>query len=237
MAKRSTEPRPVSLDIDGFPGASVYRTGPGEYWPCYLGVIVGGQMYRTADEAEPAAIAAWVQAHPSVQVAADEAAELALDERAADYDAEAALAEQREPLTLCEICGAHVIDPADAEEFAGLMVCFRCAPAATLRRADVFDALVEAADEARAYWSHVPTRRKVYDNAFDWLLGEEVYSFNAAGDLLYPSKDEHGNTKQVYRVGLSCECDAGRWGRHCTHGAIVDIIGRARRMARMKFAA
>lgn len=256
MATR--EVTPVTLDIDGFPGAGVYRTGPAEYWPTYLGQIVGG-MYRDVDEAEGPAIAAWVQAHPECQVTMD--AETALQERADGYDAAAALEEARADLNYygnsttgmdegrgidfddnddavyCEDCGAE-IDPTDAvvvtRRGEGLCVCCDCATpghAFTLARAGIFDALVSAYDGQATYWAHVPGRAKLIRDAFDWLVQQDAYSFDRDGNLLVPSLSEPG---RVHRVGVSCDCTAGRWGRHCWHSAAADIIGRARRAHLMR---
>lgn len=68
--KKDSTPRPCTLDIDGFPGASVYRIDRETYYPMYLGQIVGSIAYRSQGDAEPAAIAAWVQARPEADSAA-----------------------------------------------------------------------------------------------------------------------------------------------------------------------
>ena len=88
----SREPRPCTIDLDGFPGASVYRLDAETYYPMYLGVIVGEVAYKSQAQAEGPAIAAWVRAHPACQVTADtEADELALEQRAVELDEQAEL--------------------------------------------------------------------------------------------------------------------------------------------------
>lgn len=126
-----------------------------------------------------------------------EAAEVALEEEAAERDSAAALAESRADWTQ-----------------------------ALVLRGEVFDALCEAVDKARAYWAHVPARIKVINDGWAYLLERNVIHFNAAGDLLYPSESTPG---LVHVVGVSCSCTAGRWGQHCKHAAAADLIGRARR--------
>jgi hypothetical protein len=126
-----------------------------------------------------------------------EAAEAALEEEAAERDSAAALAESRADWTQ-----------------------------AIVLRGEVFEALCEAVDEARAYWKHVPARLKVINDGWAFLLERNVIHCNANGDLLYPSESTPG---LVHVVGVSCSCTAGRWGQHCKHAAAADLIGRARR--------
>ena len=64
MARRNTDPKPVVISLDGFPGAAVYRIDRDMHYPMYLGQIVGSAAYPTASQAEAPAIAAWVSAHP-----------------------------------------------------------------------------------------------------------------------------------------------------------------------------
>ena len=94
-SRKSTTVRPVTIDLDQFPGAAVYRTAPDEFWPMYLGRIVGEVASASQSAAECPAIAAWVKAHPECQVTTDSEADLlALEARAqlldeqADADAE-----------------------------------------------------------------------------------------------------------------------------------------------------
>ena len=68
--KAPREVRPCVLDIDGYPGAAVYRLGPEDYRPMYMGLFVNERFYETMAQAEEPAIIAWVQAHPECQKAA-----------------------------------------------------------------------------------------------------------------------------------------------------------------------
>ncbi len=286
MATKRTEPRPVTLDIDGFPGAGVYRTAPGEYWPLYLGKIVGGQMFSTAAEAEGPAIAAWVQAHPECQVTAEivpdpetwqaVSAEYTGNstgglDGGADIDPDA---------LYCEVCGCG-ITAEDAVQDGEQMVCPECAEIAagvadalaewraqadaedaaraaaeeaaygayvkahghdpaewgkapagavsSVARVEIFDQLCQAYDELCDYWRDVPRRLKSLREAWEVVLLAEHFYFDQHGNLLVESDSAPG----VYHaVGHTCPCTAGRWGGHCRHSRIADIIGRARRLGR-----
>jgi hypothetical protein len=157
-----------------------------------------------------------------------EAAEVAIEEEAAERDSAAALAEsQADTKALSPRC------PRCKQLFDHLGRC-GCdyeptrmdMTKAIVLRGETFDALCEAVDEARAYWSHVPARIKVINDGWAYLLERNVIHCNANGDLLYPSESTPG---LVHVVGVSCSCTAGRWGQHCKHAAAADLIGRARR--------
>ncbi len=141
----------------------------------------------------------------------------------------------------CNVCGSDggpcvECNPA---EHPYLMTGSPCAPehrcdlSRDLSRRVIFDALCQAADELRDYWRDVPRRVEAINVAWEWVMLQPVYHFNANGDLLVPSGSKAG---VVYAVGHTCPCTAGRWGNHCKHATVADLIGRAVRIARLKAA-
>lgn len=114
--------------------------------------------------------------------------------------------------------------------------CEPVAPAGAVEaisRAELFDSLCSSVDELRDYWRDVPRRLKAINEAWEVVLMAEAFYFNAQGDLLVESSSRPGT---YYAVGHSCPCTAGRWGNHCRHSIVADIIGRAVRIARLKAA-
>ena len=103
----------------------------------------------------------------------------------------------------------------------------------SISRAELFDSLCSSVDELRDYWRDVPRRLKAINEAWEFVLMAEAFYFNANGDLLVESSSRPGT---YYAVGHSCPCTAGRWGNHCRHSIVADLIGRAVRIARLKAA-
>lgn len=141
----------------------------------------------------------------------------------------------------CNVCGSDGSSCVECNPITHpyLMTGSPCAPehrcdlSRELSRRVVFDALCQATDELRDYWRDVPRRVEAINIAWEWVMLQPVYHFNAQGDLLVPSGSD---PSKVYAVGHSCPCTAGRWGNHCRHSVIADIIGRAVRIARLKAA-
>lgn len=199
--RKHSEPRPVILYLDQFPGAAVQRIDAETYYPVYQGYHCGGP-YRSQHDAECQAIAEWVRHHPEVQAQEPEAQEAERAQAADDAISLAAATPE-----VCDHCG-----------------CVDCACAYQVRRAAIFDQLCQVVDEQRAYWSHIPSRVALITDAWGWLLSQDVYYLDRTDALLVPSESTPG---QVHRAGLACTCTAGRWGRFCRHQAAADLIGRA----------
>lgn len=127
----------------------------------------------------------------------------------------------------CNVCGSD----------GGPCVEYNPVPAGAataLRRADIFDALCQSADELRDYWRDVSKRLEMINVVWEEMILAEVFYFDTYGNLLVESGTQPG---KWYAVGHTCPCDAGRWGGYCRHSVRADIIGRARRIARMQKAA
>lgn len=101
----------------------------------------------------------------------------------------------------------------------------------SISRAALFDSLCSSVDELRDYWRDVPRRLKAINEAWEFVLLAEAFYFNAQGDLLVESSSRPGT---YYAVGHSCPCTAGRWGNHCRHSIVGDILGRAVRLMKLQ---
>lgn len=84
------------------------------------------------------------------------------------------------------------------------------------------DALCDAVDEARIKAAGTPWAARV-DDAYAWLLEQETVTTDDRGRLWVPSRSSEG---EGYWVNGCCGCEAGQFGRPCTHRAAKQLVAR-----------
>lgn len=110
---------------------------------------------------------------------------------------------------------------------AGAALATRPAPAgfAPVAVAELLDFIVDAVDTARQAAAGSPRWLRAIDSAYDYLLQQDVLSYDAAAHALrVESASEPG---KVYESNGDCQCRAAELGNPCWHRAAARLVRRA----------